>query len=134
MERRFDFLDILDYLMLMESIGFFTSDFFGPRPLTHHNKFNKHGGKCSLTSLCFQAWISSSARVQNYILYDIKITISSQKKANFSITAPQNRSLDDKLANYNVAPAFFHAQLSICEMDPIIFPVNYSAWPIIKLR
>lgn len=32
MERRFDFLDILDYLMLMESIGFFTSDFFGPRP------------------------------------------------------------------------------------------------------
>ena len=36
-----------------------------------------------------------------------------RRKANFSITAPQNRSLDDKLANYNVAPAFFHAQLFI---------------------
>jgi len=32
MERRFGFLDILDYLMLMENNAFFTSDFFAPQP------------------------------------------------------------------------------------------------------
>jgi len=48
MERRFDFLDILDYSMLMELP-------FSLLISSHHsqiqqNKLNKHGGKCSLNN------------------------------------------------------------------------------------
>jgi len=48
MDLLFDFWDILDYVMLMESIAFFTSDFFGPQPNEIEQTNSANMAECGL--------------------------------------------------------------------------------------
>ena len=91
MERRFNFLAILDYLMLMESVALFTSDFFGSQPYATERHLTWQ--KVFAEQLCFQA----SATIVTAKLFSLipKLPFPHRKDKVLNDYTAKKRSLDD---------------------------------------